>query len=514
VFSNATETARSEGTIRTLVAAVEQMVEMLVITDCDGKILYCNPAFEKITGYSKSETVGQNPRFLQSGKHSVEFYRELWSTIKQGSVWKGRLINRKKDATFYDQDSTISPIRDASGEISGFVALNLDVTEKVELQRQYLEAQKLESIGRLAGGLAHDFNNLLTVINGYADFLVHQCGPDERSRHYAEEIGKAGAHAASLTKQLLAFSRKQVIEPRVLDLNHAIRSAVPMLQRLIGEDIGLETHLASFSGRVMADPEQIHQIIMNLVINARDAMPDGGRIDIKTSDIDLSEDMASKHPDAKPGPCVLMSVIDTGHGMTEAVRPRIFEPFFTTKEIGKGTGLGLSTVYGIVRQSGGWIELWSEVGIGTSFNIYLPQNSGYVLPDPPASGALLKRGGETILLVEDHDAVRSYTRDALEKWGYRVVEASNGDQAIRVAADSAEEIHLLLTDVVMMGMNGHELSQRLINLRPNLKVVFLSGHTSEVLARRGLPDGMAFVQKPFSPDEIAAKVRKALDVSS
>jgi two-component system, cell cycle sensor histidine kinase and response regulator CckA len=496
------------------VAAIEQMVEMLVITDCDGKILYCNPAFEKITGYSKNETVGQNPRFLQSGKHSAEFYCQLWSTIKQGGVWKGRLINRKKDATFYDQDSTISPIRDASGEISGFVALNLDVTEKLELERQYLEAQKLESVGRLAGGLAHDFNNLLTVINGYADFLLQQLDADDPSRHYAEEIVKAGAHAASLTKQLLAFSRKQIVEPRVLDLNHVIRGAVSMLRRLIGEDIALGTHLASFPGRVMADPEQIHQIIMNLVINARDAMPGGGSIDIRTSDIDLGKDAASKHPDAKPGSYVLMSVTDTGHGVAEAVRPRIFEPFFTTKEVGKGTGLGLSTVYGIVRQSGGWIELWSEVGIGTSFNVYLPQNNGYLLPEPLTIGARPHHGGETILLVEDHDAVRSYTRDALEKWGYRVIAVSNGDQAIRVATDSVEEIHLLLTDVVMMGMNGHELSQRLIGLRPNLKVVFLSGHTSDLLGQRGLPDGMAFLQKPFSPDEIAAKVRKALDVSS
>jgi two-component system, cell cycle sensor histidine kinase and response regulator CckA len=514
VFSKPTEPAKSEGTIRTLVAAIEQMVEMLVVTDFDGKILYCNPAFEKITGYSKNETVGQNPRFLQSGKHSVEFYRQLWSTIKQGTVWNGRLINRKKDGTFYNQDSTISPIREASGEISGFVAVNLDVTEKLELERQYLEAQKLESVGRLAGGLAHDFNNLLTVINGYADFLLQQLDTEDPYRHYAEEIGKAGAHAASLTKQLLAFSRNQMIEPRVLDLNHTIQGAVPMLQRLIGSDIVLATRLASFSGRVMADPEQIHQIIMNLVINARDAMPAGGRIDIKTSDVDLNEEMARTHPDAKPGPYVLMSVTDTGHGMAEAIRPQIFEPFFTTKAVGKGTGLGLSTVYGIVRQSGGWIELWSEVGIGASFNIYLPQNNGYVLPEPPAIGARPERGGETILLVEDHDAVRSYTRNALEKWGYRVVEASNGEQAIRVATCYLEEIHLLLTDVVMMGMNGHELSRRLIGLRPNMKAVFLSGHTSDALARRGLPDGMVFLQKPFSPDEIAAKVRKALDVHS
>jgi two-component system cell cycle sensor histidine kinase/response regulator CckA len=508
VFSNVTD-----DNSRTLVAAIEQMVEMLIITDIDGIIRYCNPAFEKITGYSKEETIGQNPSFLQSGKHSGEFYEQLWSTIKQGNVWKGRLINKRKNGSYYYQDSTISPIRDASGDMFGFVSLNLDATEKLELERLYFEAQKLESVGRLAGGLAHDFSNLLTVINGYCEFLLQQLSAADPSRRYAEEIGKAGAHAASLTKQLLAFSRKQVIEPRILNLNTVIRGAAPMLQRLIGENITIETHLDGFLGQVMADPEQIHQIMMNLLINARDAMPAGGEIDIETSNISLGEDTAATHPDATAGRYVVMSVTDTGHGIDEVIRQRIFEPFFTTKDVGRGTGLGLSSVYGIVRQSGGWVDVWSEVGIGTSFKIYLPRRDECVLPAPEKMGGHTESRGETILIVEDQEAVRSYAKEALEQYGYHIIEASSGNQAIGVAKCHLGEIHLLLTDVVMVGMSGHDLSERLKESRPSLKALFVSGYATDVIARHGVLDGVAFLQKPFSPDEVAAKVRQVLDAS-
>jgi two-component system cell cycle sensor histidine kinase/response regulator CckA len=506
MFSNVTD-----DNSRTLVAAIEQMVEMLIITHIDGIIRYCNPAFEKITGYSKEETIGQNPRFLQSGRYSREFYEQLWSTIRQGKVWKGRLINKRKDGSYYNQDSTISPVRDACGDMFGFVALNLDATEKLELERLYFEAQKLESVGRLAGGLAHDFSNLLTVINGYCEFLLQSFSAADPSRRYAAEIGKAGAHAASLTKQLLAFSRRQVVEPRVLDLNTVIRGAAPMLQRLIGEDITIETHLDGFLGQVMADPEQIHQIIMNLLINARDAMPAGGKIDVETMNISLGEDAAATHPDAKAGRYVLMRVTDTGHGIDDVIRPQIFEPFFTTKEVGRGTGLGLSTVYGIVRQSGGWVDVWSGVGIGTSFKIYLPRIDKPVLATPEKVGGRAESRGETILLVEDQDAVRSYAKEALEQYGYHIIEASSGDLAIGAASSHIGEIHLLLTDVVMVGMNGHELSERLQEFRPSLKALFVSGYGADVIARHGVLDGVAFLQKPFSPDEIAAKVRQVLD---
>ena len=509
MFSNV---ANDSGTIKILVAAIEQMVEMLVITEVDGKIRYCNPAFEKVTGYSKEEAIGQNPKFLQSGRQSTEFYAQLWATIKNGEVWKGRFINRRKDTSYYDQESTISPIRGASGEISGFVALNLDITEKLELERRYLQAQKLESVGRLAGGLAHDFNNLLTVINGYSELLLHKLGPTDPLRRYATEIGKAGGHAASLTTQLLAFSRKQAIEPRVLDVNAEIRGAAPMLQRLIGEGIAIELLLDSSLGKIKADPQQIQQIIMNLVINGRDAMADGGRIEIATVNIDLSEDGAGVCFDVAPKPYVLITVTDTGHGMNESIRHQVFEPFFTTKEVGKGTGLGLSTVYGIVHQSGGWVDLWSEVDVGTSFKIYLPRVEEAVIAEPEKIGARAKRGSETILLVDDQDAVRSYVKTALEEYGYRVVEASSGNDAILAANCHLGVIDLLVTDVVMRGMSGKQLAEKLRLTCGTLKVLFVSGEISEAILPNSVPvAGVSFLQKPFTPDAIAVKVRQALD---
>jgi CheY-like chemotaxis protein len=373
------------------------------------------------------------------------------------------------------------------------------------------QAQKLESIGRLAGGVAHDFNNLLTVINGYSGFLLNSLDVSDPLRRFAEAIGNAGERAASLTKQLLAFSRKQVIEPRLLNLNTTIRDAMPLLQRLIGEDIAFTARLDAFLEQVMADPDQIHQVLMNLVVNARDAMPDGGRLEVETANVEIGEDDAGNRHDALPGRYALMTVTDTGHGMDETVRQQVFEPFFTTKEFGKGTGLGLSTVYGIVRQSGGWIDVRSEVGVGTSFRVYLPRMDGRPLPERTEAGASTEEGNETILLVEDQDAVRSFTSTALKRYGYRVVEASDGEEAIAVAGRHPERIHLLLTDVVLPGMNGKELSEHLTALRPGLKVLFTSGYTADVIAHRGvLDEGMGFLHKPYSLDQLAAKVRELL----
>jgi signal transduction histidine kinase/ActR/RegA family two-component response regulator len=432
----------------------------------------------------------------------------MWSTIRQGTVWSGHLTNKRKDGSLYEEDATISPIRDASGKISGFVAVKRDVTERLELEDQLRQAQKMESVGRLAGGVAHDFNNLLTVINGYSDFLLKGLKAPDPLRAYANQIREAGERAASLTKQLLAFSRKQVIEPRVLDLNMTIRESAPMLQRLIGEDIVLETHLDGSLGQIMADPDQIHQVIMNLAVNARDAMPDGGAFDIETVDVELGkEDSTVIHHDAIPGCYVLMAVTDTGHGIEETIRKEIFEPFFTTKQVGKGTGLGLSTVYGIIRQNGGWIDVWSEVGVGTTFKIYFPRVD--VSPVPEQSGArnLAVGGDETILVVEDQKAVRSFTKAALRQHGYHVIDASSGDEAISLAQQHSGRIHLLLTDVVMPGMNGKDLSERL----KELKVLFISGYTTDVIAQHGILDpGVAFLHKPFSQQELAQKVREVL----
>jgi PAS domain S-box-containing protein len=510
-----TEQKKAEADMRSLVTAIEQSADTIVITDFNGTIQYCNPAFEKVTGYSKEEAIGQNPRVLKSGKHSKEFYENMWATIRQGTFWSGHLINKRKDGSFYEEDATISPIRDNSGKISGFVAVKRDVTERRQLEDQLRQAQKLESIGRLAGGVAHDFNNLLTVINGYSGFLLRALKAGDPLRSYAEEITTAGERAASLTKQLLAFSRKQVIEPKVLDLNAIIRESTVMLRRLIGDDIVLETHLDGSLGQVIADPDQIHQVIMNLAVNARDAMPDGGALDIETLNVELTrEDGAAGSPERTPGRYVLMTVTDTGHGMDETIRKDIFEPFFTTKGVGKGTGLGLSTVYGIIRQNGGWIDVWSEVGVGTTFRMYVRSIDACPVAERKVMSAPTEGGGETILVVEDQKAVRSFAKAALRQHGYPVLEACDGDEALSVAMEHLGQIDLLLTDVVMPGLNGRELSKHLKQLYPHLKVLFISGYTADVIAYRGVLDpGVAFLHKPFGQEELARKVREVLDTS-
>ena len=510
-----TEQERAEQARTTLVTAIEQATETIMITDLTGTIQYCNPAFSKVTGYSKEETIGQNSRLLKSDKHDPAFYGQMWATIMQGQVWSGHLTNKRKDGSLYEEDATISPIRDTSGVLSGFVAVKRDVTERLRLEDQLRQAQKLESIGRLAGGVAHDFNNLLTVINGYSGFLLRALKAGNPLRSYAEEITTAGERAASLTKQLLAFSRKQVIEPKVLDLNAIIGEATGMLRRLIGDDILLETHLDSSLGQVMADPDQMHQVIMNLAVNARDAMPDGGALDIETLNCELTtEDCTASHPNRSPGRYVLMTVTDTGHGMDETTRKQIFEPFFTTKGVGKGTGLGLSTVYGIIRQNGGWIDVWSEVAVGTTFKMYLSRIDASPVAERKGTIAASESGGETVLIVEDQEAVRSFAKAALRQHGYQVIHAGDGDQALSVAKQHSGQIHLLITDVIMPGINGKELSIRLKELCPNLKVLFISGYTADVIAQRGVLDpGVAFLHKPFGQEELAQKVREVLDAS-
>ena len=510
-----TEQKKAEESARSLVTAIEQAGETIVITDLDGTIRYCNPAFEKITGYSKEEAIGRSPNLLKSGKHDGEFYAQMWATIQRGQVWTGRLINKKKDGSFYEEDATISPIRNESSEITGFVAVKRDVTERLQLERQFFQAQKLESIGRLAGGMAHDFNNLLTAINGYSDLLLARLKTPDPLRTFATEIRKAGERSASLTKQLLAFSRKQIIEPKILDLNTIIKDSAVMLKRLIGEDIAVETHMDSGLGQIMADPTQIHQVIMNLAVNARDAMPRGGKLTIETMNSDLGEVAATIYRDALPGRYILMTMTDTGHGMDDSVRQQIFEPFFTTKTPDKGTGLGLSTVYGIVRQSGGWIDLWSEVGVGTSFKVYLPRIDGGSPADEVQDGTPTLGGNETVLVVEDQEAVRTYTKVALERYGYQVIEAASGKKALAAARRHSGQIHLLLTDVILPGMNGRVLAESLKELRPNLKVVFMSGYSADLIAHRGIIDaGVSYIVKPFSPNELAAKVRDVLGYPS
>ncbi|HEY7783757.1 MAG TPA: response regulator [Pyrinomonadaceae bacterium] len=383
-------------------------------------------------------------------------------------------------------------------------------------EAQLLQSQKLEAVGRLAGGISHDFNNLLTAIIGYSDLSIRRVSPDDPLRRNLDEIRRASERAAGLTRQLLAFSRKQVMQPKVFELNAVVADVERMLRRMIGDDIDVRTNLDPNSGNVKADPGQIEQVIMNLVVNARDAMPKGGKLSIETSSLYLDEQYSFEHVSVKPGFYVLLAVSDTGTGMDEETRQHIFEPFFTTKEPGKGTGLGLSTVYGIVKQSSGHVWVYSEPGKGTTFKVYLPrveEGAQYYREQEPA--AEVPRGTETILLVEDAEMVRNLTREVLENCGYDVIEASNGKRALSICKNRTEPIDLLLTDVVMPEMSGRELADRLVGLHPEMQVLYMSGYTQDAIVHRGtLDEGTNFIQKPFSPDALARKVRIVLDLEN
>jgi signal transduction histidine kinase len=383
-------------------------------------------------------------------------------------------------------------------------------------EEQLRQAQKMEAIGQLAGGVAHDFNNLLTIISGYSDLLLNGIlrPQDATAREAVGEIRKAAERAAGLTRQLLAFSRRQVLAPQVLVLNSVVQDVDKMLRRLIGEDIQLSCRLAADLGTVKADPGQIEQVLLNLAVNARDAMPRGGRLTIETANIMLDENYARTHPEIQPGPFVMLAVTDTGCGMDAATLRRIFEPFFTTKGPGKGTGLGLATVYGIVKQSGGSIYVYSEVDRGTSFKVYLPRLEADPIADlPPIAAPVQQAGGqETLLIVEDDDAVRALTRTVLRDNSYNVIEAIDADTALNWVEEHNQPIHLLVTDVVMPGMSGRELAERLKEQRPEMKVLFMSGYTDDAVVRHGLLDAeIAFLQKPFTPNALARKVREVLD---
>ncbi|MBI2423008.1 MAG: PAS domain S-box protein [Candidatus Hydrogenedentes bacterium] len=392
---------------------------------------------------------------------------------------------------------------------------HLDISERKQLEEQFLQSQKLESVGRLAGGVAHDFNNLLSVINGYAGMAAEFADGNAQLRAHLNEILRAGEKAALLTSQLLAFSRKQVLKPCVLDLNALIRESESMLKRLIGEDIDFVAIQEEELGRVKADPVQLHQVLMNLCINARDAMPHGGKLTIETRNVDLDEDYSERHVSVKPGSYVMISVTDNGQGMDRETQERLFEPFFTTKEVGKGTGLGLATVYGIVKQSNGNIWVYSEPDMGTSFKIYLPRVQAPLdslhTPATPATSAV-ERGSETILVVEDNEAVLQLARTILSRLGYKILIAADGQEALRLMANSRGAVDLLITDMVMPGMNGHELAGALLEQRPQLQVLYMSGYTDGAITHQGeLQEGADFIGKPFSAAALSLKVRQILD---
>jgi two-component system cell cycle sensor histidine kinase/response regulator CckA len=496
-----------------LARAVEQATDAIVITDPNGAIVYVNPAFERVTGYTSAEVLGSNPRILKSGQNPVGLYEEMWTTLARGDVWSGTLVNKRKDGTLFEEEMTISPVRNGGGRLVNYVAVKRDITRERQLEDQLRQAQKMEAIGRLAGGVAHDFNNLLGIIMGYSEMLLDSLSTEDPRRGQAEQVRKAGDRAARLTRQLLAFSRKQVLEPRILDLNITLTETEKLLHRLIGEDIELIIRPGAGLGCVKADPGQLEQVVMNLVVNSRDAMPRGGRLVLETANVDLDEAYAGRRPDVKPGPYVMLAVTDTGAGIPPECREHIFEPFFTTKESGKGTGLGLATVYGIVNQSGGHIWVYSEVGRGTTFKIYLPRvgSEGKELPREPGRRDS-PRGHETILIVEDSGSLRALTRGVLESCGYKVLEARDPEHAQAVFAAHKGPIHLLLSDVVLPGISGRELAHILLPQCPSMKVLYMSGYPDEAISQHGvLEPGLSFLQKPFRPVELTCKVREVLD---
>jgi len=509
--SDITERKRAEESLRLQSAALNAAADAIIITDRAGGVEWFNPAFTQLTGYSAEEAIGKNLRDLvKSGKHDQAFYKDLWDTILAGRSWHGEIINRRKDGSLYTEEQVVTQILDASGAITHFIAIKEDITERLQLEAQYRQSQKMEAIGQLAGGVAHDFNNLLTVIMGNTDLLLSDTSANDPKRGPLTDVRTAAERAADLTRQLLAFSRKQILEPKLMDVHEVVSGIEKMLRRLIGEDVELATDLAADPSWVKVDPGQLEQVVMNLAMNARDAMPRGGRLTIRTRTLDPGEPVDLEET---ASPKVAISISDTGTGIPPEVKTHLFEPFFTTKGIGKGTGLGLATVFGIVKQSGGDITVESKPGKGATFTVILPsQPAPRQRGDSGASLRAVLRGTETVLAVEDEDAVRRIVKIALESAGYRVIEARNGREALEAVRRHAGAIRLVVADVVMPEMSGRELAERIVKDHPGVRILYMSGYMDDAVMRHGIVEsGVAFLQKPFTPLALARKVREMLD---
>ena len=472
-----------------------------------------NPALAAMAGRPASEHLGRTPAEVHPDVAAV-VEPILVRVLATGAPVVNVPVSRPADNGSAEKHFLVSffPVGGADGSTDGVGAVVLETTERRHLEEQLLHAQKMEAIGRLAGGIAHDFNNILTAIKSYSELLIEDMATGTARVEDVHQIREASDRAANLTRQLLAFSRQQMLRPRVLDLNSTVRDLKSMLDRLIGADIELKTHLTADIGMLTADPGQVEQIILNLVVNARDAMPDGGTIHVETANVELDAEYSRTHAATPPGPYVMLAVSDTGNGMSRETQKRVFEPFFTTKDKGKGTGLGLSTVYGIVKQSGGSIWMYSEPGCGTTFKIYLPRVDAE-LDEEIAPVAVTGHGGEeTILLVEDEDAVREVASRVLRRNGYTVVEATNGADALRQCEERGGDFDLIVTDIVMPEMGGLELAQKVWQRRPDARILFTSGYTEDAILRPSfLEPGAAFIEKPFTPARLAQRAREVLD---
>ena len=512
ISEDITERKQAEESIRKLSQAVEQSPVSIVITDVKGRIEFVNAKFTQITGYTFAEALGQNPRILKFGETPAEEYERLWKTISSGGVWQGEFHNRKKNGNLFWEQAIIAPIRNENEVITHYVAVKEDITARKKLEEQLRHTQKMEAVGQLAGGVAHDFNNMLSVIIGYAQVVLDEPSLNHSMRENLQEILAAAFRSADITRQLLAFARKQTIVPKVLELNKIVEGMLKLLRRLIGEDIDLVWMPGSNVWPVKMDPSQIDQILANLCINARDAISGVGKVTIETQRAVFDKVYCAEHEGFSPGEFVMLAVSDNGSGMDKRTMDKIFEPFFTTKELGKGTGLGLATVYGIVKQNAGFINVYSEPEHGSTFKIYLPRyafDTEHAREERPAPAP---HGHETILLVEDESALLSMVTLMLERFGYTVLASSTPKEAIHIANENPGDIDLLITDLVMPEMTGRELAETLASLCPQLKCLFMSGYSGNVIAhQRVLEEGVCFIQKPFSNQELASKVREALD---
>jgi PAS domain S-box-containing protein len=507
------ERKRSAERLSQLASIIEFSSDAIVIFTLDGTIVSWNGGAETLYGYNAGEVLGRARTVLLPPGQPDEL-PEMVTTLKRGEqTARYETIQMRKEGRLIEVSMAMSPVKDAGEQIIGVAAITRDISERKLLEKQLRQSQKMEALGQLSGGITHDFNNLLTVITGYCELLELELPLNTTPRKNCEQIKKAGERAASLTRQLLAFSRQQVLEPRILNLNSVILDVEKMLSRVIGEDIELATLLDPNLGFIKADKGQIEQVLMNLVVNARDAMPRGGQLTITTSNVNVDEVFARYHPPQQPGEYVRLSVRDTGIGMNAETQARIFEPFFTTKDVGRGTGLGLSTVYGVIRQSEGYVWVQSEPELGTNFEIYLPLVRDSISEEKHSVGSPSPSGGtQTVLLVEDEEALRELTCDLLAGSGYKVLDAASPEEAIETATRHSGPIHLLLTDVVMPGMNGPSLAQKLAAIRPDMKVVYMSGYTG---FRHGQGPGAdaILLPKPFNRETLLRKLHEALTLN-
>ena len=508
-----TQRKRAEESQARLAIAVEQSAEAIVITDPQGTITYVNPAFEKITGYSRAEALGKNPRILKSGQHDGAFYQKMWQTLILNGVWSGHVVNKRKDGTLYEEETTISPVLDSKGQIVSYVAVKRDVTQEVAIQKSLLQAQKLEAVGRLAGGVAHDFNNLLMVVGGYASLLLKRLPEEHVGHEMMGEVRKAVERGAALTQQLLAFGGKQVTQIRRIGLNPVVEESSNMLKQLLPANIQVIRNCATDLVSVMGDSNQMGQVLMNLIINARDAMPKGGTLTLETENMDARSTVSLGFESVPEGKYARLTVRDDGAGMTREVQSHLFEPFYTTKEKGKGTGLGLSIVHGIVVRLGGHLVVQSQVGKGSAFHILLPeaQETPAVKPESSLPKPKMEANTETILLVEDEEMLRRVTTEILRSEGYRVIHAGEAKEALLALNDSSVKIHLMLSDVVMPGMQGTDLAEEALRLRPEIKVILMSGYSeNRIMDQMISRNEVLFLSKPIPEEHLLRKLREVL----